>query len=141
MTYNELIAEINAKIKTNGEGEITGSILNEVLTDIVDTLAERTPLSGAVQVIISDSDTSATFLWPYEDTPLNELAIEGYNGAALNDPFPKNGMRISKGGTYSEYVSGAWYGGISQLVKNEWYTFSYANAATSNNMVLIKKQI
>ena len=43
MTYEELINEINEKIKANGAGEITGAVLNEVLTSIVQAVTNNTP--------------------------------------------------------------------------------------------------
>lgn len=43
MTYEELINEINEKIKANGAGEITGAVLNEVLTSIVQAVTDNTP--------------------------------------------------------------------------------------------------
>ena len=42
MTYEELISEINEKIKANGAGEITGAVLNEVLTSIVQAVTDNT---------------------------------------------------------------------------------------------------
>lgn len=43
MTYEELINEINEKIKANGAGDITGAVLNEVLTSIVQAVTNNTP--------------------------------------------------------------------------------------------------
>ena len=43
MTDEELSNEINEKIKANGAGEITGAVLNEVLTSIVQAVTNNTP--------------------------------------------------------------------------------------------------
>ena len=43
MTYEELINDINEKIKENGAGNITGIVLNEVLTSIVQAVTDNTP--------------------------------------------------------------------------------------------------
>lgn len=43
MTYEELINEINEKITENGANEITGAVLNDVLTSIVQTVTDNTP--------------------------------------------------------------------------------------------------
>lgn len=43
MTYEELINEINEKITENGAGEITGAVLNEVLTAVVQAVTNNTP--------------------------------------------------------------------------------------------------
>lgn len=42
MTYEELINEINEKITENGAGEITGAVLNEVLTAVVQAVTDNT---------------------------------------------------------------------------------------------------
>ena len=65
MTYEELINEINTKITTNGANEITGAKLNEVLRDIVNTVAEN---AIPVQVILSVTEKQCLFKWPYDDT-------------------------------------------------------------------------
>lgn len=43
MTYEELINDINEKIKENGAGNITGIVLNEVLASIVQAVTDNTP--------------------------------------------------------------------------------------------------
>lgn len=43
MTYEELINEINEKITENGANEITGAVLNDVLTSIVQAVTDNTP--------------------------------------------------------------------------------------------------
>lgn len=43
MTFNELLEEINAIVKTNGAKEIRGNNLNQVLTDIVGTVRDYLP--------------------------------------------------------------------------------------------------
>ena len=43
MKYEELINDINEKIKENGAGNITGIVLNEVLTSIVQAVTDNTP--------------------------------------------------------------------------------------------------
>jgi hypothetical protein len=43
MSFSELLEEINAIVKTNGAKEINGNNLNQVLTDIVNTLRDHLP--------------------------------------------------------------------------------------------------
>jgi len=43
MSFSELSEEINTIVKTNGAKEIRGNNLNQVLTDIVNTLRDHLP--------------------------------------------------------------------------------------------------
>lgn len=43
MTFSELLEEINAIVKANGAKEIRGNNMNQVLTDIVNTLRDHLP--------------------------------------------------------------------------------------------------
>lgn len=138
MTYEELIAEINAKINTNGVGEISGAVLNDVLKDIVDYASPKT-----VTVTISGTENAATFLWPFEDTPLNDLVFQGYNGTVITEsnayPLDNIGISAMYASSYSEYFGGAWYGGLDTLEKGKWYALRNLNAANANCMVIISK--
>lgn len=133
MTYEELIAEINAKITTNGAGEITGAILNDVLKDIVATLKDN---ADTVHVFISGNNNNATFMWPFEDTAVNDLSIEGYNanGFSAASKYPLNGMRIVNGsGRYATFNNGSWVGNLTSLIKGEWYYITYSAVSDNTN--------
>lgn len=90
-------ATINANIKKNGNQEITGSILNSVMTEMVDaTDAQLTELSAEINgeetnIIISDFADKGKFL--YDTTTLDSaqyniseyIAIEGANEIVLTN--------------------------------------------------------
>lgn len=137
MTYEQLINEINEKINTNGAGEITGAVLNEVLKDIVATLKDD---ADTVHVFISDNDKTATFLWPFEDTAVNDLSIKGYNGNSFSaaSKYPLDGMKISSGGRYTTFHNGSWVGNLTTLVNGEWYYITYSAAINVNCSIYIR---
>lgn len=132
MNFEELKQKIDAEINTNGVGAITGAKLNEVLNDIVDTV-ESSILP--VQVVLSSDNKTCTFKWPYEDTNLEDLAFDGYDGIifAPEYKFPLENTNIAEGYTdpfnpglppSSEYRQGAWVGNLTKLEKGNWYVFS-----------------
>lgn len=133
MNFEELKQKIDAYVNTNGTGAITGAKLNEILHDIVDTV-ESSILP--VQVVLSATEKVCTFLWPYEDTNLEDLAFDGYDGIAFvpEYKFPMDGIIITEGYTdldnpglippFSEYRQGAWVGNLTKLEKGNWYVFN-----------------
>lgn len=133
MNFEELKQKIDAYVNTNGTGAITGAKLNEVLNDIVDTV-ESSILP--VQVVLSATEKVCTFKWPYEDTNLEDLAFDGYDGIvfAPEYKFPLENTSIAEGYTdplnpgliprASQYVQGAWVGDLTKLEKGNWYVFT-----------------
>lgn len=133
MNFEELKQKIDAYVNTNGTGAITGAKLNEVLNDIVDTV-ESSILP--VQVVLSSDNKTCTFKWPYEDTNLEDLAFDGYDGIYFipEYKFPMDGINISEGYTdplnpglvppASEYRQGAWVGKLTKLEKGNWYVLT-----------------
>ena len=133
MNFEELKQKIDAYVNTNGTGAITGAKLNEVLNDIVDTV-ESSILP--VQVVLSSDNKTCTFKWPYEDTNLDDLAFDGYDGLFFipEYKFPLENTNIAEGYTdplnpglvppASEYRQGAWVGNITKLEKGNWYVFT-----------------
>lgn len=133
MDYEQLIEKINEYITANGANEITGAKLNEVLRDIVNTVKSNIL---PVQVVLSSDNKVCTFKWPYEDTNLEDLAFDGYDGLFFvpECKFPLDGSIISEGYTdpqnpgltppASEYRHGAWVGNLTKLEKGNWYVFT-----------------
>lgn len=133
MNLEELNQKIDAYVNTNGTGAITGAKLNEILHDIVDTV-ESSILP--VQVVLSATEKVCTFKWPYEDTNLEDLAFDGYDGIvfAPEYKFPLENTNIAEGYTdplnpglippSSEYSHGAWVGNLTKLEKGNWYVFT-----------------
>ena len=132
MNFEELKQKIDAYVNTNGTGAITGAKLNEVLNDIVDT-AESSILP--VQVVLSSDNKTCTFKWPYEDTNLDDLAFDGYDGLFFvpEYKFPLENTNIAEGYTdplnpgnplASQYRQGAWAGDLTKLEKGNWYVFT-----------------
>lgn len=139
MTYEQLINEINEKINTNGAGKITGAVLNDVLRDIVATLKND---ADTVHVFISNQDDAATFVWPFEDTAINDVVIEGYDGKNFNDinKFPKPLMRIGDTNNYSVYYEGHGFSGsLSKLIKGNWYFIQYSSVNAVNCSIYLKR--
>lgn len=141
MNFQEILQEINDVITTNGANEITGAKLNTVLKDIISAIDAELPQHGKVTVFISGSENWATFLWPYEDTPLSDLTFEGYNGLEIteNNAYPVEGMRITSinGSFISEYSEGEWFGDFDTLEKGKWYAILNGDASSANCMVMI----
>ena len=133
MDYEQLIEKINEYITTNGSNEITGAKLNEVLRDIVNTVKSNIL---PVQVVLSSDNKICTFKWPYEDTDLEDLAFDGYDGIFFvpEHKFPLGGSIISEGYTDPQnpglvppaaaYSQGAWVGDLTKLEKGNWYTLT-----------------
>ena len=133
MDFEQLIEKINEYITTNGSNEITGAKLNEVLRDIVNTVKSNIL---PVQVVLSSDNKICTFKWPYEDTDLEDLAFDGYDGYFFipEYKFPLDGSIISEGYTDPQnpglvppaaaYGQGVWTGDLTKLEKGNWYTFS-----------------
>lgn len=133
MNFEELKQKIDAYVNTNGTGAITGAKLNEILHDIVDTV-ESSILP--VQVVLSSDNKTCTFKWPYEDTNLEDLAFDGYDGIvfAPEYKFPLENTNIAEGYTdpfnpglippASQYRQGAWVGDLTKLEKGNWYVFT-----------------
>lgn len=133
MNFEELKQKIDAYVNTNGTGAITGAKLNEVLNDIVDTVGGNIL---PVQVVLSSDNKTCTFKWPYEDTNLEDLAFDGYDGIYFvpEYKFPMDGIIISEGYTdplnpglvphSSEYRQGAWVGNLTKLEKGNWYVLT-----------------
>lgn len=135
MNFEELKQKIDAYVNTNGTGAITGAKLNEILHDIVDTVTDNVQ-TDTVQVIISAEEKQCSFKWPYDDTNLEDLAFDGYDGVVFvpEYKFPMDGIIISEGYTdpynpgivppSSEYRQGAWVGNLTKLEKGSWYMFT-----------------
>jgi hypothetical protein len=133
MDFEQLIEKINEYITTNGANEITGAKLNEVLCDIVNTVKSNIL---PVQVVLSSDNKTCTFKWPYEDTDLEDLAFDGYDGLFFvpEYKFPLENTNIAEGYTdplnpglvppASEYRQGAWVGNLTKLEKGNWYVFT-----------------
>lgn len=146
MNIEELNQKIDAYVKTNGTCAITGAKLNEILHDIVDTV-ESSILP--VQVVLSSDNKICTFKWPYEDTNLEDLTFDGYDGIvfAPEFKFPLENTNIAEGYTdplnpglippASQYIQGAWVGDLKKLEKGNWYVFtSPAIQSNSTNCIV-----
>jgi hypothetical protein len=133
MDFEQLIEKINEYITTNGANEITGAKLNEVLRDIVNTVKSNIL---PVQVVLSSDNKTCTFKWPYDDTNLEDLAFDGYDGYFFipEYKFPLEGSIISEGypdhlnpgltPPAAAYNQGVWIGDLAKLKKGNWYTFT-----------------
>ena len=136
MDYEQLIEKINEYITTNGSNEITGAKLNEVLRDIVNTVAESVI---PVQVILSDNEKQCLFRWPYDDTDLEDVVFDGYNGGVSPaQKFPLNGTIIMDAATFaaSSYSAGVWVGNIQKLEKGKWYVIGYQGITSNTNCII-----
>lgn len=136
MDYEQLIDKINAEINTNGVGAITGAKLNEVLRDIVKTVEE---MVVPVQVILSDNERQCLFRWPYDDTNLEDVVFDGYNGGVSpSQKFPLDGMAIMNADTFdfSAYSSGVWGGTLQKLEKGKWYNIGYQGITSNTNCII-----
>lgn len=136
MDFEQLIEKINEYITTNGANEITGAKLNEVLRDIVNTVAESVI---PVQVILSDNERQCLFRWPYDDTNLEDVVFDGYNeGVSPSQKFPLDGTAIMDAATLdaSIYSSGVWVGNIQKLEKGKWYLIGYQGIMSNTNCII-----
>lgn len=136
MDYEQLIEKINEYIATNGERDISGAKLNEVLRDIVNTVAENVI---PVQVILSATEKQCLFRWPYDDTNLEDVVFDGYNGGVSPaQKFPLNGTIIMDAETLaaSSYSAGVWVGNIQKLEKGKWYVIGYQGITSNTNCII-----
>ncbi len=94
--YNSLKATINANIKTNGNQEITGNILNSVLNAIVNTLGAGYQYAGIATSSTNPGtpDANVFYIAATAGTYTNmgglvvfdgEVAILKYNGSWTKD--------------------------------------------------------
>lgn len=128
----ELINEINENINENGANEITGAKLNKVLRDIVETIVP-------VQVILSDNEKQCLFRWPYDDTNLEDVVFDGYNGGVSpSQQFPLDGMILMNAETldFSSYSAGVWIGNLQKLEKGRWYLIGYQGITSNTNCII-----
>lgn len=142
MDYEQLIEKINEYINANGANEITGAKLNEVLRDIVNTVKSNIL---PVQVVLSSDNKVCTFKWPYEDTDLDDLAFDGYDGIFFvpEHKFPLENTNIAEGypdpfnpgltPPAAAYNHGVWIGDLTKLEKGNWYTLT-SPAINSNGV-------
>lgn len=136
MDYEQLIDKINAEINTNGVGAITGAKLNEVLRDIVNTVAETVI---PVQAILSDNERQCLFRWPYDDTNLEDVVFDGYNSSiSPSQKFPLDGTIIMDAETldFSSYSAGVWSGNLQKLEKGKWYNIGYQGITSNTNCII-----
>lgn len=136
MDYEQLIEKINEYITANGSNEITGAKLNEVLRDIVNTVAESVI---PVQVILSDNEKQCLFRWPYDDTNLEDVVFDGYKGGVSPaQKFPLNGTIIMDAETLDSaaYSSGVWGGTLQKLEKGKWYLIGYRGISSNTNCII-----
>lgn len=136
MDYEQLIEKINEYIATNGERDISGAKLNEVLRDIVNTVAENVI---PVQVILSATEKQCLFRWPYDDTNLEDVVFDGYNGGVSPaQKFPLNRTIIMDAETLDSaaYSSGVWAGNLQKLEKGKWYLIGYQGITNHTNCII-----
>ena len=125
MDYQQLIDKINAEITTNGANEITGAKLNEVLRDIVDTVAESVI---PVQVILSDNEKKCLFRWPYDlKTWFSTVTTE----ACRHLQDSRWMARVSWMQT-----AGVWGGNLQKLEKGRWYAIGYQGITSNTNCII-----
>lgn len=136
MNFQQLEEKINEYINTNGERAITGAKLNEILHDIVETVkSDIMP----VQVVLSETKNSCSFMWPYEDTDIEDVVFDGYNGFMFEPEFkfPLDGMNIQRGiHEAAVYNSGTWRGDITKLEKGQWYIIYYPTVVSGVNCTI-----
>ena len=138
MNFQQLEEKINAYINTNGEHAITGAKLNEILHDIVDTVTDNVQ-ADTVQVILSADEKQCSFKWPYDDTNLEDVVFDGYNGSVSpSQKFPLNGTIIMDAVTLdsSAYSAGVWAGNLQKLEKGKWYAIAYQEITTHTNCII-----
>lgn len=147
MGYQETKAFINANIKPNGENEITGSILNTALNDVLDSGHEEVNQLGKqasnIKGIFSrESDFSAYNGIRIYDIAANKivpkdykvgLAAIGFNGDYVDIILTKDGSSILDGNNYLAEL----YVPISSLSQDEIQTLTIPayNAQLYGNIV------
>lgn len=97
--YQSIIADINSKITTNGQNEITGEVLNSVLRGMVSTLGEGYQFGGLVSPssAFTPTDAKMVFLAVQEGTysnfdgfyvPHGYIAVFKYDSTWTQTQYP-----------------------------------------------------
>ena len=118
---------------------------------IVEKVAELTAkveeLESAkfVELFINSTQTKANFIWPFEDTAIENVEITGYLGENQTDSnkILKDGIQIIGGGEFSTYydLGGGlilWDGSLTELKKGILYSFKGVDLSTTNAHVYIR---
>lgn len=132
-------ATINANIKKNGNQEITGSILNSVMTEMVDaTDAELTELSADVSNLSDEVESNGLLIEDLQNMKIDREADDYYpklavgladNLAGVDVVDSEINFRRSGGGAISDGVARIESIKGNSVVWNQW-TNSSANSAT-----------
>ena len=131
--YNSLKSTINANIKTNGNQEITGSVLNSVLNAMVSTLGDKFQFGGIItpETTITTGDAKVAYIGgegTYNNAGGNVVA-EGYLGVFMyNGSWSVQSVKV--GTNYDDQ--------ISQL-QQEIFENKMTTAAKSALMALFRK--
>ena len=142
MAYESLKAEIRQYIKTNGQNEITGQILQDILLDMVN---EYPSLSGYAtkqwvtnQGYLTNADLSnyATKLWVQQQGYATTLALEGYlplTGGTLTGALGVSGRLHNSGDDEGIVITSAanGYAGVCLGNYNGRRSVFYLNSTTA----------
>lgn len=140
--YNSLKATINANIRTNGNEEITGSILNAVLTAIVDSLGAGYQFMGVATTSTNPGTPDQKVLYVAAEgtysrlgnlsVPANSIGFFKYNGSwsletincvtlcdNLTTNDPSQALTASMGKALNDRIDSMIEGGEGSIIESD----------------------